>query len=299
MKKLAITFPVIAGACWGCFGIFIRILYRAGFDNITITFSRGAMMIILLGIYMLFHDRELFRIRMRDLPLLTGLGLVGYFCLNITYNITVHTLSLSLASVLLSTAPVFVIIFGTLLFHERITGIRILCMLGALLGCMLLSGVFEPGGIRWDPFGLLMGVLSSACNAFYIIGIKEATDRRKIHPLTAVFYPCLIAVILMIPFADLHVLSGFLAEKPITRILFLLGYAMIASLLPNLLFTTSFRYVDAGVVSILESGTEPTSALIAGMLIYHEFTSVYGLAGIAMTVAALIVLSVTDAKKRE
>ena len=255
-------------------------------------------MVLIIAVFMLINDRSLFRIRLRDLPLLTGLGVIGYFLLNITYNIAINTLSLSLASVLLSTAPVFVILFSAILFHERITKIRVLCMLGALLGCALLSGLFDSGGIQWSSFGLLMGVLSSAGNAYYIIRIKEATGVRKIHPVTAIFYPCLISVILMIPFTDFHVMSDFVTDSPVYGISFFIAHALAASLLPNLLFTYSFRYVDASVVAILESGTEPTAALIAGILVYGELVSALGLLGIAMTIAALIVLSITDTKER-
>ena len=62
-------------------------------------------------------------------------------------------------------------------------------------------------------------------------------------------------------------------------------------MLPNFLFNVSLRYVDAGVVAILEGGAEPASALILGLLAYHEVPTVFGFAGILIVVVALMSLS--------
>lgn len=38
IKKIALLFPIIAGTCWECSGVFVRFLDGTGFDNITNTF---------------------------------------------------------------------------------------------------------------------------------------------------------------------------------------------------------------------------------------------------------------------
>ena len=63
MNKIALTLPIIAGICWGCCGVFVRVLDKAEFDNITITFSRVIIVVILLGLFLFFHDRSLFRVQ--------------------------------------------------------------------------------------------------------------------------------------------------------------------------------------------------------------------------------------------
>ena len=49
MRTIALTLPIVAGICWGCCGVFVRVLDDAGFNNITITFSRVIIVVILLG----------------------------------------------------------------------------------------------------------------------------------------------------------------------------------------------------------------------------------------------------------
>ena len=296
MNRFAYCLPLIAGTCWGCTGVFVRTLDDAGFDNITITVSRVVIMVFILLISTWIYNKELFRLKKRDLPLLAVIGINGFVLMNICYNISITTLSMSLASILLCTAPVFVIIFGRILFGEKITVLRVSCMIGALVGCVLLSGIVESGELKWSVLGLAMGVASSMTNAAYAIALKEATDVRKIHPLTIQLYTAIIGMIVMLPFADYGVIADFVAQSPLSGSLFLLAHATVASLLPNLLFAIAFMFIDSGVASILASGAEPTAALLFGLFVYREVPTVFGVIGMFIVIVSMIVLSRSDAK---
>lgn len=291
MRTVAYSLPIIAGICWGCCGVFVRVLDQAGFNNITITFSRVIIVVILLGIALFIYDKKLFRVELRQLPLIALIGISGQFLFNICYNVSILKLSLSLATILLCTAPVFVIIFGAILFKERITPVRVICMLAVLAGCVLLSGVVESGGLMWSVLGLAMGVGTAICNAASTMAMNEASDIRGIHPLTVQFYAALFALIPMLPFTDYAVVGSFIAVNPLSHIPYLIIYALVAALLPNLLFNIAFKFMDSSIVSILASGAEPTSALIFGLLVYREVPSVFGLIGTALVIAAIIVLT--------
>jgi len=291
MRTIAYSLPIIAGICWGCCGVFVRVLDQTGFNNITITFSRVIIVVILLGLALLIYDKKLFHVELRQLPLIALIGISGQFLFNICYNTAILKLSLSLATILLCTAPVFVIIFGAILFKEKITPVRVICMLAVLAGCVLLSGVIESGGLMWSILGLAMGVGTAICNAASTMAMNEASDIRGIHPLTVQFYAALFALIPMLPFTDYAVVGSFIAANPLSHIPYLIVYALIAALLPNLLFNIAFKFMDSSIVSILASGAEPTSALIFGLLVYREIPTVFGLIGTALVIAAIIVLT--------
>ena len=291
MRKIAWILPIIAGVCWGCCGVFVRVLDEAGFDNITITFSRVIIVVVLLGGAILVIDRSLFRIARRQLPLVALIGISGQFLFNLCYNTAILKLSLSLATILLCTAPVFVIIFGAVLFHEKITPVRVICMAAVLAGCVLLSGVVESGGLLWSVLGLAMGVGTAICNAVSTMATNEASDIRKIHPLTVQFYAAVFALIPMLPFADYGVVGSFIAASPAAHIPYLIVYALVAALLPNLLFNIAFKFLDSSIVSILASGAEPTSALLFGLLVYREVPTAFGLIGMVLVVGAIIILT--------
>ena len=83
---------------------------------------------------------------------------MGHLGLNICYNFSINELSLSLSAVLIALAPIFVIIFAFILFHEPITKMKIVSIIFALAGCVLTSGIFENNAsMKWTWIGIGIG----------------------------------------------------------------------------------------------------------------------------------------------
>ena len=127
-STIYLLLPVIAGTCWGTAGIFVRTLDEAGLNNMTINFSKFVVATVIMGIAMVLIDRKSFRIDPRDLPLLAGVGIFGTLFLAVAYNEAVLRTSLSLAAVLLCLAPIFVLILGAVLFGEKLTRTKLICI---------------------------------------------------------------------------------------------------------------------------------------------------------------------------
>ena len=140
MKKascLAFLLPIIAGVFWGSVGTFVRYLNANGIGSMTILSSRVLVAALILLVGILCTRPSLLKIKLRDLWIFLIASLVGMLGLNACYNEAIHYLPMSLAAILLGLYPIFVMILAAFLFHERITGKKVLCMALALLGCTL------------------------------------------------------------------------------------------------------------------------------------------------------------------
>ncbi len=298
MNKFAVLMPLAAGACWGASGVFVRTLSAAGFNNITIMTSRAIVGSSLVFLFLFFYDRSLLKIRKRDIPLFLSLAVNGYLLMNTCYNLTVARLTLSLASVLLGLCPIFVLFFGVLFFHEKITLVKVSCMLAALTGCALLAGVFEKASdVTWGFLGLLFGLGSAFFNAIYTVHSKQLTE-KKYHTLTINLYAFFFTAVVLLPFADWNVLIGYVTSDPLNGSLVYLAQALVTSIMPNFLYTNAIQRIDSGNAAILSCGAEPVSAMIFGILLYNEIPSVLGILGMVITVSALAVLTRSDKSKQ-
>lgn len=289
MKKIYLTLPVIAGVMWGSSGIFVRTLTAFGMQPETLMFTRVLFGTLLLGAGMFIYDRNLLKVKFKDLGLMFGCGLTGMLGLNICYIRAIEDLSLSLAAVLLSLCPVFVIFMAAVLFKEKITRKKILCTVMALAGCFLVSGIMEADGLSWTWTGIFLGLGSAVFYAMYSI-ISKITMERGYSVFTIIFYSVLMVLIILAPFADYEMVGSYMGEKTVLRILFLTAYALCTSILPYIIFTYAMQHAETGKVSILASGGEPTAAAIFGMLFFAEIPSVLTVAGLVITIAALAVL---------
>jgi drug/metabolite transporter (DMT)-like permease len=289
MKRLMILMPLIAGILWGSVAIFVRKLTAFGMDSWTILFTRVAVASIIMVIFLLIRNRSLLKIRIRDLWLFAGSGIVAMLGLNYCYTEAINALSVSLAAVLLSLSPVFVMIFAAILFHERITRLKIVCTFFAMAGCFLVSGILEAGAMRWSAYGIIIGVMAAVFYALYSIFSKIAME-RDYNVFTITFYSMLLMAIVLLPLTDWNMTAAFVSAAPVKNTLFMIVHSLCSNILPYICYTWSLHYVEAGKAAILAAGGEPAAAMIFGIIFFGEIPSVLGILGLVITIIAISIL---------
>lgn len=294
MKKIYLILPILAGIMFGSTGIFVRRLTENGVDSTTLLFLRFSIAIVYMFIAILLTDKSLLKLEKRDFPLfiVCGLCILG---LNLCYNNSINTVPLSLAAVLLSTAPVFVLIIEYFTFNEKITSIKIISVILVLIGCILATGLLEDNIASISSIGLISGIGSALFWAVYTISSRKSIDNGT-HTFTILLYSLIIITIVSIPFTQFGQISNFVLLNPLQNIGFLLLHSLISFALPYIFITISLNHLDAGTVVILSSG-EPVAALVFGAIVYTEIPSLLMLCGLFITIIALLNLSKKSAHK--
>ncbi|MBR0272434.1 MAG: DMT family transporter [Methanobrevibacter sp.] len=289
MKKLYLILPILSGILFGSSGIFVRTLTQNGIDATTLLFLRFSIAIIILLIAILATNRNLIRIKINDLKLfiITALCIVG---LNLFYNTSMNTVPLSLAAVLLSSAPVFVIIFAYILFREKITLTKVISIILVIIGCILTTGLLEGNYANVSAIGIFGGVVAAIFWAMYTVASKKALE-EEIHTYTILFYSLIILTLILLPFTNFGQITSFVNSNIAFNILFLILHSTFSFALPYILLTVSLNHIDSGSASIFTSGAEPLAALCFGMIIYSEIPTALTFIGVVLTILALIILS--------
>ena len=293
MKKLIFIFPILSGIMWGSTGIFVRGLSDLGLNNNTIISSRILLAVLILGIGILLYDKSLLKIKIKDLWMFIVGGVIGMFGMSFCYNEAISEVTLSLAAVLLSTSPAFVLVFAAVIFKEKITIKKIVCMVMALTGCIFASGVLEVGsGMKWSVYGIITGFACAIFYATYSIITKLAMEKGY-DPLTITIYSLLSMLVVILPFTDWSAISSAVATAPVNVSIFMVAHSLATAILPYVFYTVSIKYIEAGKASILASG-EAIAAMIFGVLFYNEIPTALSLTGLALTFAALTMLSLPE-----
>lgn len=282
---LSVIMILLAASGWGLIGVFSRPLSTAGLNSIQMTFIRSIIVIIGIGLLLLIKDRTLFHIKLKDCWLFLGTGIISIVFFNVCYFSTIEMTTLATASILLYTAPCFVMLMSALFFKEQITLQKLAALAFAFLGCMLVSG-FAGGDISLTA--LIIGIGSGLGYASYSIFGKIAL--QKYHTFTVIFYTFLVSSICLLPFAGPSgVILTFTAD---TRTLFLaLGLGIVSTVMPYICYTTGLKHVEAGKASVL-AFAEPMVATIAGILIFHEQLHLKNALGIGLIFGAIVLLNI-------
>lgn len=294
IKKIMPIFPILAGILWGATGIFIRKSMALGMNSITMISSKVSIASIIMIIFITIYNKSLLKIKLKDIYIFISAALLGMFAVNVFFNESVHLLSLSLAAVLLSLSPIFVLIMSYFLYKEKITTIKIISMILAFLGCVLVSNVLS-SKINLSFRGIISGLLAAFFYALYSIISKKALQKGY-HSLTITLYAFIFISIIIAPFTNWGLIINLVKNDPINISVFMIMHSVLVLIMPYVFYTISFSFMDAGKASILAS-CEPIASTIFGIIFFNEIPNIPSIIGIALTVTALTLLSMPSKKK--
>jgi len=294
-KGFARVFPILSillsGVLWGVISLFIRPLSAAGLSAMQICFVRLLFAAPIFAISALAFTKERMRVRLRDLWIFIGTGVVSVVLFNYFYFYTIIHSEASVAVVLLYTSPIFVMILSVLLFKERISPEKIIALAMTFIGCLLVSGVTSGGG-SLTPLVALVGVMSGLFYALYtIFGVFGL---RRYEPLTVTAYTFLFAFLASLPVSDLTGTFSILSATP-TLWLWCAGIALISTVLPYFFYTWGLKKVEPSRAAILVA-VEPLVACLLGIFAYGEGRDFPKILGIVFVLGAILLLNAPKKK---
>ncbi len=296
MKKLAVPYILLAGILWGCIGLFVRRLNVLGISSMQIVALRALSAAVGMFGFLLVYDRKLLKIRWKDLWCFLGTGLCSILFFNFCYFKAVTLTTMSVASVLLYTAPAFVMVLSFLFFKEKVTVRKICALVMTVVGCALVTGLLSIGagglsiGISPESItlsGLLYGLGAGIGYALYSIFSRFAMQKGY-HPFTITFYTFAIAFVGCLFFTDIRPVGKLLVSSP-GNFFFCILFGLLATVIPYITYTIGLTYVENGIASILAS-IEPVTATLLGVILYHESMTLGNLAGLIIVLGALAMI---------
>lgn len=292
-KGLSVFFILLAGCLWGCMGLFVRPLNKKGFSSWDIVFVRAVVTMLCMGIFLIIYDRKMFRIKLKDIWCFLGTGLLSIVFFNLCYFKEITLTTLSVAAILLYTAPAFVMVISAFCFKEIFTGRKLLSLAFSFVGLIFVTGVIGDAG-RLTLNTLLIGLGAGLGYALYSIFGRYALERGY-HTFTISFYTFLFATI-----GTLFFSHPLFIMKQVTSsagsIGFVLAFALVSTVIPYIVYTIGLKEVENGFASIIAS-IEPVIATINGILWFREKLRVGVIIGIVLVLMGIIISNLSISGK--
>lgn len=283
---------IIAGLFWGSMGIFVRHLNDLGFTSIQVACLRLTTAGLIFAIILLIKDRKGFKINVRDIPLFLALGLVSILFFTCCYFTAIRLMTMSTAAILLYTSPIWVMILAIIFLKEKFSVQKLIALILAFAGCVLVSGF----GGKVTAIGILVGLGSGLGYGLYSIFGSFAL--KKYSPYTVTCYTFLIAGLGSIFVANPADLVGKIAaiDNKFSLFGFVLLTAVVTAVIPFLLYTLGLSKTTAGRAAVLAT-VEPAAATLFGFFVMGEKVGLIAVIGILLVFAAIVVLSVKSTSK--
>ena len=292
-KKAAVL--VIASAMlWGTYGSFLTAITARGMNANVVNFLRFASTSLPILAYLLIKDRAALRVKRRDLWLFAANGLASILFFTACYAAAIRETKIATAAALLYTAPAIVLLLSALLFSEKLTPRKIVCVLLSVLGCALVSGLGS-GGAALNLRGLLLGLGAGLGYALYSI-FSRLIQQKGYSTYTNVCWTFLIAAAAYLAIA--------LGDGTAAQIVGLPGAALLSvvcglftGLLAYLLYTAGLRELEPSRAAQLAT-IEPVFAALLGAVLFSQRLSLPELLGVALVVAAVVGMNLPTAAEK-
>lgn len=276
---------VLAGVMWGTSGIFVHYLSPLGFSPLQMVAARGSVSFVCISAFALVKRRDFFRAKPRDLLLYFFIG-VSLFFTCFCYYTAIASTSVATAAMLLGLSPVYAIFFSILFLGEKMSPLKAVAVIGILAGGVLVSGII--GGMVFDLFGLVMGVLAGVAYAAYSVLTKIA-GRRDCPAGATTLYGFLVMAVISVAVSDPAAAFRTIAESPLPSIPLLIGIGIVTFILPYSMFTVSLKHISAGTGSSL-GVVEPLTATLFSVFLFDEKLNLPSLIGVILILVSVVLL---------
>ena len=272
---------IVSMLIFGTIGIFVRHVPLA---SSVIALVRGVVGTLFLLLFSRLRKTPLNRLAIRsNLGLLILSGVFIGFNWILLFEAYRYT-TVATATLCYYLAPVFVILVSPILFKERLTLRKGICVGVALVGMVFVSGVLEAGSSgSGEILGILFGVGAAVLYASVVLMNKKLTDvpgfERTIVQLGAAAVSLLPYVLLTEWGAELE-LSG-----PVLPLLLVLG--IVHTGIAYVLYFGGIKELPAQTSALL-SYIDPVSAIFLSAVFLREGLTATGLIGAVLVLGSTL-----------
>ena len=231
---------------------------------LVLRFGIGALFLLVL----LVLKRYPLNIPLKYIPHLIVLGILGVFVHQVIQATALLTINASAAGWIISFSPVFTVILSVFFLHEKMTVLKALGMIVAIIGVLLVTTATNQQSFQPSiNVGYLLMILSTLNWAIYSVLLKRL--HIQLPSLVVTFYMCLIGFTLTIPFLVRNKgweMIPFLTSVEWAHLLFL---GVFVSGVAYWYWAKALEVLEASQVSVFLY-LEPVATLITAILLLQE-----------------------------
>lgn len=276
-----------AATLWGTAGTFAKYLFNSSIPAYDLAQIRLTLSFVILLLALVCLNRKLLRVQRRDLRYLAVFGVAGLGMVQFTYLFTISLTNVATAVFLQYLAPALVLLFGLLTRTERLSLLKALALLAAVIGgYLIVRGTAAGFGLH--PLGLASGLASAAAFAFYTIYGKHGLSTH--NPWTILVWGMAFGSLAwflyqppwaLIPRYSLHTWLAFAV------------FAAVATVLPFGLYFKGLTRLSAFRTG-LTSTIEPVVAAVTAFAFLGERLVLLQVLGCALVLLGVILIQVSS-----
>ena len=279
-RILGSVFLTIASIIWGAMFVVVKIIVDEVHPIQLVWLEYLIALVFLIGYSIM--KREKWHINWPDLKLIFWIGIIGNTISLVAQEMGTGLSNAQTGSVITSTIPAFMIIFGWLILKEKLDKVKIFSVIIAILGVVMIVGLKMSG--TNVILGVLLLVLDSIAWALMSVLVKKV---KTYSSLQITIMSTVVAVVALTPFilSDLQSLTSINFVDP-KVILSLLYIGAVSTAVAYVMWNRGLQIVSAGSSGLFYL-IQPIVGSFLGWLLLGEQISVGFVIGSALILASV------------
>jgi drug/metabolite transporter (DMT)-like permease len=275
-----LVFVVVSAVSFGTLGIFGKLASRHGITLPTLLGLRFG--VAAAGLWALTLWRG--DVRRLGTPRTVGVAAMGvlYVLQATAYFSSLRTIPAAITSILLYVYPVLVTLLARVVLNERLTRLRLMSLVLACAGVLLVVGPTPTGHL--DLGGVLLGLTSAVVYSTYIL-----VGGVLLRGVPALYATAVIATVGAVCFLLYGAATGQLQALDAEGWGIVVGVAIVATLIAASLFLAGLARVGPTRASIVSTLEPATTAVLAAAVLGEGLSALRLLGGVVVLAAAVLV----------
>ncbi|MBQ8860630.1 MAG: DMT family transporter [Ruminococcus sp.] len=277
---------------WGSIGVFVKMI---PLNSGVVAFDRSLVGMLFLVMVKLFMKKKIdFNGMKNSLWLLCINGAllgVNWILLFESYNYT----SVATSTICYNLGPMIVVMLSPIVFREKLTVVKVLCVLTALFGVVCVSGVFNQSGIgERGLIGVALGLMAAVVYAITVI-INKQLD--KVDPIDKAITQFASSTVVMLIYSVFTTKVSEL-QFTVSTIILLIVVGVVHTGAAYTIYFKSLPNVTSQNVAIF-AYIDPVVAVVLSALVLKEQLGVATIVGAVLVIVSAIFSELYDNKQKK
>jgi len=236
------------------------------------------------------HWQDIRSISRSDLLKLALLSLTGVFLFNVFLFLGLQHIGAGTSGIITSFAPVVLATLSFLLLKERITSTKILAIITATVGILIINlGAAGSNNFSWTGFTLIFGVV--LCEAAFTLIAKSVS--KQVAPKVMSGVVLAISTLLFLPFGVWQAITTPTLVLDAQDWLLLAYLGIVVNALTYFLWYSGLKNTTASQAAVF-TGIMPVSALVLAFIFLGEPLNINDVFGLALVLAGVFLVIKTS-----
>lgn len=288
MNIKGMCYILAAAFMWSIIGVFSKYILASGVSALETAFWRATF----AWFFFLTHATcaKQLQVKRTDIPIFLAFGFICVTLFYTAYQLAIRDVGVSLAAVLLYTAPAWVALLSRIVLGESLSIAKVTCVVLTILGVASISlgpsFLTQSQSIQLDTFGLVAGLVAGLTYALYFIFGKKYLYR---YPTPTIFsYALPFGALFLLPFVDF-------TPKDIQTWALLIGMAAITSYGAFSAYYAGLKLLSATHAAVIAT-FEPVAASAMAFILFGESFGFWGYGGSVLILLAVLIVVYSEKK---